>query len=230
MTYTTTWTPPDAVTNFSATGDDTRGYVVLDWDTSSLSGSDFLQYKVYKSTDGGNNWTVLATITNQATSHYDDYPASFSTPYTYKVTQWKNISGGSPLESPDSDIVTTSIDGDEWWLVVDGRDDLSFVLYVDDESHSSPFQQEIFEPFGRSRKVIVRSGIWGREGSLSFYILSENRIDYLNRLAGIQALTVPVYLKNPFGDTHLVYLEPATVTYLPGGGARVSVNYTEVES
>lgn len=228
VSYDTAWAPPPALESFSATGDEEAGYVKLYWDQTTVDAADFIKYVVYRSVDAGASWSVIASLTDPAEHFYNDHDAEFGTSYSYKVTQFKDVSGVI-LESADSDIATTSIESDDWWIVVPDRDDLNMTLIVEDENHESPFQQETFEPFGRTRKVIVRSGILGREGSITFYILAEDRVADIAKLEEILSLNTSVYLKNPFGDTNLVFLNAPKTSYLNGGNVRLQCNYTEVD-
>jgi hypothetical protein len=226
--YGAAWTPPATLDNFSVTADDTKGYVRLDWDDST--DVDFMKYVVYRKAPMDADFTQYATIEDKTHSYFIDYDTSFNQNYTYKVSQWKTVAGSSPVESVQTDPVVGNISAEDWFLVVQDRDDLTFSFPVEDESHSAPFQEEVFEPFGRDRKVVVRSGLLGTEGSITGYFIVEEREDKLARLRAILAdSTLTVYLKNPFGDYHKVFVDAPSMSYMTGGALRFSLRYIEVD-
>lgn len=227
VVYTTSWTPPLAITGVSVTTD--LGRTQVQWDPSTQTDVDFNRYSVYRRPIGTSAWSLVLDITTKSTTQYLSYTEPFGVNYEWMVTQWKNIPASEPVESDDSDVAVANDPTDDWWIVVPNRDDLSFRLLVSDEKHTTPFQEETFEPFGRDRKVVVRSGILGTEGSLNFIIPSDERVANDQKLDSILALITPVYVKSPFGDVFNVYLSEPTRSYKAGGHLEVDISYVEVE-
>lgn len=230
VTYTATWSPPPAITGFSVTADDETGRMIVEWDVSTLSEADFNRYTVYRQrVDTETSYTQIADVTSQSVTSYDDFEASLGVTYNYYITQWKTIAGDSPLEGPVSDIVQVSLTTDSWFIISTTDPlNLSLTLAVSSETHTAPFQEETFEPFGRSRKVIVRSGRFGNEGEIEFFWLASERSASELILDRILSTREPVYLKSPFGDNFRATLRAPQKTYMNGGHMTARVPFVEV--
>jgi hypothetical protein len=223
------WNAPAQITGLDV--QQGNGTLKLSWDTSS--DANFTKYNIYRETFGaGEEYTLLATITDKATVNYTDFSAGVGVKYEYKITQTSQPSGSNPV---DSDIdaafaVTASSESDNWWIVYDRDDNYGVELYVDSESRTNPYQEEVFEPFGRSRKVIVRYTQYGVEGSFSAYIPDDEAAVKMPKLKALFAITnTPLYIKTPFGDVYKAYLGTPTYEYSTGGTVKLSVSYIEVD-
>jgi hypothetical protein len=102
-------------------------------------------------------------------------------------------------------------------------------LYAQSESRSNPFQEEIFEPFGRGRKVVVRTARYGSEGTFEAFIPSDEVPSKLAKLNEILSYNAPVYLKDPYGAVLRVYLGAPELSYQPTGHLVANINYIEVD-
>jgi len=226
--YNTLWTPPSPLANMSVVATD-FGYIQISWD-ASLLGVDFDHYTVYRRVAGSTSWTTLGYISSVSSLEYTDYVAGLNITYEYMVTQWKKVASSTPIESTNNIVTSTSLSVDDWFIVVVGRDDLCFSFSSDQEEHKSPFASETFEPFGRDRKVIVRAGVLGREGSVSTIIPAEDVSSTMTSLRAIFYLNnVDVFLKNPFGDVNSVYIDAPDEQYINGGHLILKIPYVEVD-
>jgi hypothetical protein len=224
--YNATWTPPADVDGVSATSE--NGSVVVRWDTVSTSG--FLRYEVYRSDYGASTWKMLGSINAISTTSFVDFSSAIGKQYDYQVLQYATV-GGVPLGSnPLTAItVTSSSNEDNWFIVAENNYSLSLELYAQSESRSKPFQEEIFEPFGKNRKVIVRTSRYGTEGTFEAFIPSDEASSKLSKLDDILSYNAPVYLKDPYGSVLRVYIGSPDYSYQPTGHVIVNINYIEVD-
>ena len=223
-------TPPDAITGLSATVMDNS--IVLDWDVSTLDVLDFDHYEIYRREFGDTEWTELASIYTESTITFSDLSPSFGITYEYKITQFKNVVGGFDIESPDSDIVQASLEGDaiDAWTIIgaDGLAEHEFTLNVTDAPFNQPVQQEIFEPLGSDRKTISRGRVLGAEGTLNCVWHVDEVADILPNIRYITKNRGPHVLRSPFGDVWLVEFSGPTKNYQVGGHLYMTIAWTEV--
>jgi hypothetical protein len=224
--YSTSWTGPADITGVSATAE--NGSIIVRWDSSTES--NFMEYEIYRRKYGENDWETINYVSNKSDTSYIDFTSAIGITYEYRMTQYADYGSGLILESnPDSAIVITcSASDDNWFIVPNGRYDLSVELYAQSESRSNPFQEEIFEPFGRDRKVVVRTARYGAEGSFEAFIPADEVSDKVSKLNIALSLNDYVYLKDPFGAVYKVYLGAPEFSYQPGGSMVASINYVEV--
>jgi hypothetical protein len=228
--FSTSWTAPAAITNFTGADDTSLSSVVLQWTQSALAGSDFRKYTIYRRETGDTEWSSYADITSQSTVIYYDYEAANNVSYDYKITQWKIIPGDSDLESADSDISTVILDTDSWHVVgADRAQSHIFELPVTAAPFSEPVQQEIFEPLGTSRKVVIRGRTLGAEGNLTCLWDTSERPDAVTQIEYIKSNRGPHILKSPFGDIWLVEFSGPTKDYGAGGRMQATLVWTEVD-
>ncbi len=226
---TATWTAPNAIDSFTATDDVSLSASLLSWTASNLAAVDFRQYVIYRKLDSDPTWDILTTITNQATTTFRDYTAGNTKSYDYKITQLKIIPGDVDLESPDSDIGTVVLDTDSWFVVgADRNASHIFELPVTNAPFIEPVQQEVFEPLGTSRKVIVRGRAMGAEGTMMCKWPSSQRDDALAQVDYIKNNQGPHLLKSPFGDIWGVEFSGPNKEYVSGGHLNVTIVWTEV--
>lgn len=226
---TTSWVAPSAITGFNVTDDVSNASVLATWDQSNLSPSVFDFYRIYRKEASDSTWSTLVDLANIATVSYRDYLAANNVSYDYKITQFKIVPGDVDLESADSDISSTLLDTDSWQIVgADRADAHIFELPVVSAPFLEPVQQEVFEPLGTSRKVVVRGKVLGAEGTLQCkwkddeVATAKDQVDYIKSNAG------PHVLKSPFGDIWEVEFGGPTKDYEGGGHMTVSLTWIEV--
>lgn len=228
--FTTSWTAPDPIVDFLGADEPSISAAVLTWVPSNLASSDFRKYTIYRKLVSESSWTKLVDITNQQTSEYNDYLAANTVSYDYKITQFKIVPGDVDLESGDSDIPTVTLDSDSWVVIgADRSESHIFELPVMSAPFAEPVQQEIFEPLGTSRKVIIRGKELGAEGTMqvrwkdSERDVAKAQVNYIKTTAG------PHVLKSPFGDIWFVEFSGPSKDYMGGGHMNVTLVWTEVE-
>ena len=228
-TITASWTAPAAIADFVVTDNIDLSANTMNWTASGLAPADFRKYVLYRKLSTASTWSILATITSQSVVYWADFTAADAKNYVYRITQYKIIPGDVDIESADSDIGSAILDTDQWFVVgADRSASHIFELPVIQAPFSEPVQQEVFEPLGTSRKVIIRGRVMGAEGSLQcHWDTSERdaaltRIDYLKNNAG------PHLLKSPFGDVWNVEFSGPSKTYEGGGHLSVTLTWTEV--
>ena len=222
------WNAPAQITGLDV--QQGNGTLKLSW--NQTADANFTKYNIYRRLFGsGAQFTLLTSISDSTVLNYTDYSAGVGVKYEYKITQTSQPSGSNPV---DSDIdaasaVTAASESDNWWIVYEGDESLGVELYVDSESRTNPYQEEIFEPFGRPRKVVVRYAQFGVEGSLSAYIPNDETSVKMPKIKLLFGLSVPLYLKTPFGDVYKVYFGTPTYEYATAGTVKLSVGYIEVD-
>lgn len=228
-TVTASWTAPDPISDFTATDDESRSAVSMTWTASNLPSADFRKYTIYRRLIGADDWDILTEITNQSTNSYLDFTAANTVTYEYRITQWEIVPGDVDLESGDSDIGAVLLDTDSWYVIGADRDASHiFELPVTAGPFQEPVQQEVFEPLGTSRKVIVRGRVMGAEGNLQCKWPSSERDTALAQVAYIKSNAGPHILKSPFGDVWYVEFSGPNKDYVAGGHVTVTIVWTEV--
>lgn len=240
VTAPASWTPPpnpDIVADVTVF--DSAGYVRLTWPQNR--DPNFINYKVYRRTQGDATWLLLATITDPAPATYtfDDYTAP-SQPQEYAVTQTATIFGVVIESTPDP--LTADVVGTHYWIVVPSDTALSTQLSnVKEDSFTDEWEQEVIQLIGRGRRV-ERGTHFGRTGTLSASVrdyyapgTSEpTRTAREIRLAmeAMKRGVTEVYLRTPFGDYWKVVLGDLEVARVSGVGRNeyfdISVPYIEV--
>lgn len=228
-TATSAWTPPPVIQGFSGTAQEPESHIMLNWDGSTLSDTDFNMYRLYRREQGAELWSVLLDIPNKATMMYEDNTAGQTILYEYMITQFQNITGDVPLESNPSDIVSAALTTDAWFIVMLVATDFHAIeLNVTDEEHTSVMQQEVFEPLASDRKRVVRGNILGDEGSLTAMFdtmesrMAKNHMDHIKMNRG------PHLLKSPFGDVWFVEFDAPGYKYTTGGHLQVNIGWVEI--
>jgi len=226
---TATWTAPDAIQNFTVTDDTTRSAMVLQWDQTNLPVNDFRKYLIYRKPAGESEWTALEELTNITQVLYYDYTAANAVANDYKITVFEIVPGDVDLESGDSDIGSGTLDTDSWFIIGADRTLAHiFEVPVVGAPFTEPVQQEIFEPLGTSRKVIIRGKVMGAEGSLQCKWNTSEREVALEQIAYIKSVAGPHILKSPFGDVWIVEFSGPTKDYESGGHLNAVLTWTEV--
>lgn len=229
--FTVTYTPPAALTGLSATVIEELSHIRLDWDATSLSGSDFNRYQVERKLPGSTSWTILATITDSARTYYKDATAGQGEVYNYRVIQYQTIPGDSPIAGEEGDVLTASLESDVWFVIGNENPDdetHAFELPVSGERHTRPIQQEVFEPIARNRKKVARGNVLGYEGTLQIMWTNEERATAKDQLNFLATDPGPHLLKSPFGDVWEVEFDAPDYTYSGGGHLAVEIGWVEV--
>ena len=226
-TYNATWTAPPDVDGVSATSE--NGSVIVRWD--QVVNALFLKYEIFRRDYGSLEWTSLGEVSSVSSTSYVDYSSGVGNRYDYRVLQYSDNGGGSILGSNPltAIVVTSSSNEDNWFIVPPDNYSLSVELYAQSENRSNPFQEEIFEPFGRDRKVVVRTSRYGSEGSFEAFIPSDEVSAKLAKLNTILGFNSPVWLKDPYGAVLKVYLGAPEFSYQPVGHLVATINYIEVD-
>lgn len=210
-TFSTSFTPPAAVTNLELEVDLPASAMRLSWDPSLL-GVDFAGYRVYRSTDG-TNFTLLAFIADDADAHYDDFTAPLNSQTTYRVTQANPDFESDPAEA------SGTLESLAWWVVAPDDESLTFAVEkVRAASLSSSKVQEVYVPIGRSTRIVVGDTLLTEEGSLSFIAMPDNP-GMIALLKRIQArMDGTILLKAPDGVNHDVQFGDMSRSYtsIPG--------------
>lgn len=227
---TAVWTAPGAIQDFTVTDDVSLSAASMHWTASNLSPTDFRHYVVYRKLSTATDWDILATLTNQSQITLLDYTAANTVSYQYKITQFKIVPGDVDLESGDSDIGSMTLDTDSWFVIgADRSESHIFELPVTSAPFIEPVQQEIFEPLGTSRKVIVRGRVMGAEGTLQVKWSTTERGTALAQIAYIKSNAGPHILKSPFGDVWQVEFSGPNKEYEAGGHLTTTIVWTEVD-
>jgi hypothetical protein len=220
-----TWADPDGVQNLSATYDETKFWLVLDWD--AIVDADFTYYQIYRRRVGDAVFVKYRTIDVATTHQFIDYWAGHMERYEYYLTWFREIGGDQSEESGASQIVTASVDADTW--VVIGNDFWHvFELPVIDEQHDPVIQQETFEPLGTARKKVVRGNTLGEEGWVECYWAPDQRSVAKNDIKYLTDFRGPHILKSPFGDVWIVEFSAPSKRYKQVGAFGVRLQWTEV--
>lgn len=226
-TYNATWSPPADVDGVSATSE--NGSVIVRWD--AVTNAIFLKYEIFRRDYGTLEWSSIGNIYSISSTSFVDYSSGVGKRYDYRVLQYSDDGAGTILGSNPltAIVVTSSSSEDNWFIVPQDNYSLSVELYAQSENRSNPFQEEIFEPFGRSRKVVVRTARYGSEGSFEAFIPSDEVAAKLHKLNQILEFNSPVWLKDPYGAVLKVYLGAPEFSYQPVGHLVATINYIEVD-
>jgi hypothetical protein len=226
---TANWTAPDPIQDFTATDDEALSATVLRWTASNLAANVFRKYVIYRKQAGSVDWSVLVELTNKAQVLYNDYTAANTVTYEYMITQYQIVPGDVDLESNDSDIGSVTLDTDSWFIVGADRNEAHiFEVPVVSAPFTEPVQQEVFEPLGTSRKVIIRGKVMGAEGTLQAKWPNADRDTAMTQVAYVKSNAGPHILKSPFGDVWYVEFSGPNKDYEQGGHVTVTLTWTEV--
>lgn len=237
---------PDPITGLSLTTFPEKSLIKLGWDqpTSLKTGQSFGWYQIERRMVNDDLFTIIGTTKPITEKEFDDYYAGHDVEYQYRVTIHTSKTGSDDLESPDGDtnLANGKLASDVWMFVGHDRaKDHVQELFVNDEDHTRPVQQESFETLGSNRKVILRGFVLGNEGNISmtysgnklvasatdrqiFYeetVLGRRLIDYLTFHAG------PHILKSPFGDVWDVEFASPQYKWVQGGNLQVDLSWVE---
>lgn len=239
---------PDPITGLSLTTDNESSFVQLDWDAwATQTGHTFKNYQIERRLVQDDSFTVIGTVSPRTNSTYTDWYAAEGVMYQYRVTVQTTKTGNeNVLESPDDtnggNLATGILDTEAWMFVgYDRSPEHIAELFVSDESHNRPVQQESFETLGSNRKTIIRGFVLGNEGSITiiynganmvpsptdpqvFYpetVLGRRLVDYLTFHAG------PHILKSPFGDVWDVEFASPEYKWMQGGHLQVDLSWIE---
>jgi hypothetical protein len=237
---------PNPITGLSVTTIPNLSMVTLDWDPwIHQSGHTFRWYEVERRMVGDEDFTHLTNIESQGTSEYTDWFAGNDVNYEYRVTV-NTTKSGALVQSPDDpnggNLATGKLSADTWMFIgTDRASEHIAELFVNDEDHERPIQQESFETLGSNRKVVVRGFVLGNEGNFSMTyqgsklvslpsdaqklyeetVLGRRLVDYLTFNKG------PHILKSPFGDVWAVEFSSPKFKWLQGGHLQVDLSWVE---
>lgn len=233
-TITTSWTAPPEILGIAGTGMVEESRIEITWDVSTLADADFGSYRVYRRELGesDDDWKIMQIITAKSVTSYSDSMAGHGLEYEYMVTQTQIIPNDEDLESAPSDIATTILESDDWFVI--GNQDWEnptgvFVLPVIRETHQKFIQQEIFEPVVGSRKRVVRGNVLGAEGSMTLMWPAEEQRQGQRNLSFLINDSGPHILKSPFGDVWLVEFDAPDYQYSPVGHLTTNIGWVEID-
>lgn len=226
---TANWTAPDPIQDFTVADDVSLSATVLRWTASNIASVDFRKYVIYRKKTSDVDFVAFAELTNQSQVLYRDFTLANTISYEYKITQYQIIPGDVDLESNDSDIGSAMLDTDSWFIIgADRAESHIFEIPVITAPFTEPVQQEVFEPLGTSRKVIVRGRVMGAEGTLQCSWNTSDRDTAIAQIAYIRENAGPHILKSPFGDVWNVEFSGPAKDYIAGGHVNISITWTEV--
>ena len=230
VTYVALWSAPAVITGLEV--EQGNGTLKLTWDQSS--DASFKKYNLYRRDYGNTDpYTLLTSISDIAVITYTDFSAGIGARYEYKITQTSEPVGSNAVDSDidATEVVIASSTSDNWWIVSKYDESINVELYVDSEDRTKPYQEEVFEPFGRGKKVVVRYAQYGVEGNISAYIPNDETAIKMPNIRKLfeENVNSPIYLKTPFGDVYTVYFGTPSYQYATAGTVKMSVGYIEVE-
>jgi len=230
VTYVALWNAPAVITGLEV--EQGNGTLKLTWDQSSEAS--FRKYNIYRRSYGSSDpYTLLTNIADIAVITYTDFSAGIGARYEYKITQTSQPVGSNAVDSDidATEVVVASSTSDNWWIVSKYNESINVELYVDSEDRTNPYQEEVFEPFGRGKKVVVRYAQYGVEGNISAYIPNDETAIKMPNIRKLfeENVNSPIYLKTPFGDVYTVYFGTPSYQYATAGTVKMSVGYIEVE-
>lgn len=229
--FSTSWSPPPALTGLSASVIEELSHIQLDWNATTLSEADFEHYSVERQKINETTWTVLDLITVSTTLQYKDATAGQGIAYRYRVIQYKTIPGDAPLAGDEGDVVSATLESDVWFVIGNENPEdetNAFELPVSGEQHTRPIQQEVFEPIVKRRKKVARGNVLGYEGSLRLMWTTAEREVAKTQLDFLATNFGPHLLKSPFGDVWRVEFDAPDFVYSGGGHMTVEIGWVEV--
>lgn len=165
-TFSTSFTPPAAVTGLTLQAVLEESKVELTWDATSILQVDFGGYRVYRSLDSGTTFELLTILTLTTDVSFEDFTVPLNTNVVYRVTQSNLDFESDPVDA------STVLETPYWWVVVPEDTSLTFaVKHIQSATMTSPKVQEIFSPIGRETRVVVGDVVQTEEGSLSFLVM-----------------------------------------------------------
>lgn len=222
-TFTTTFTPPAEVSGFELAADIERSAVDMTWDASAVAAVDFDGFRVYRSTDNGISWTLLARLAATTDTAYTDYLAPLNTPLLYRVTQATLDFESEPVEG-SVELTTT-----RWWIVVPGDTNLTFSIpKLRSASVKSEKAQEEFRPVGRPGALVVGDVVHTESGDIAFLVLPDN-LGMVALARAVQArMEGGITLKATDGSIWEVQFGDMSRTFTSYGGQELSIPFTGV--
>lgn len=164
-------------------------------------------------------YQVIATGLNP-TFTYQDYLAPSGVPIWYRLIARSSTTGASDQWQTAS----ITVDQPDWVLATPTS---RLVVDVVDVSIGQPVPVQSLEPLGRSRPVVSRFGIQGREGSISVFADVSERDTLLASLHALVGQSPDVYILSPFGDTIRCELTGISTNDEIGGSAVFDLSYVE---
>jgi hypothetical protein len=204
----------------------------------SIGGYSGWSTKLERSDDSGTTWSTvlnggaLATRTSQSAT-LDDYTAPRGVTVQYRATTTVLNATGGTIASSISNVPTASITNDGlWWFKVlaDPTRNVGGVKIRNGFTESVEEQSGQFWPVGRTRPVVVSSGIGGRNGNYPW--LTTSVAEFTN-LAKVLEYAGTVLVQDPTGGQKYVRFTSrswSTVGTATRPLREGSVDYVEVAS
>jgi hypothetical protein len=221
-TFSTLFTPPAAPAAFDLEAEVETSRVALSWTATAL-GVDFAYYTISRAVENG-PFVVLATITTESTTTFDDFEAPLNHSLQYRLT----VTNAIELTSLPAEGAAT-LESLGWWLVTASDPDQTFELavvvgYRDEQ----PLEEERFVALGRSKKLVVMGELLGIEGGIDVD-LSREQADVVQmiRMASMHSGEF-VLIKSPFGEVFRSHIGTVERRRTVAGRQRVSFDFVEV--
>lgn len=222
-TFSTEYAPPDPPTGLVIVADVPSSSVTVSWTATAL-GVDFAAYIGWRSRDGGVTWEEVARITVEGVTSFVDYEGPLNVPLQYGVS----VMNTTYFESTRAQ-AGTELQAQTWWLVTPGDPSHTFALaVVSGFDDVTPMQDELFEPLGRNRKVVVMGEQLGSEGTLQVNVSREDAM--LVDMVRQAQMHVGEYilLKNTFGEVFRSHIRSIRRRREVAGRQQLTIPYVEV--
>lgn len=240
--FSTEYVAPDNITySVDASGADELGYIKVDF-TNALPDDQFASWKVYRM-EVGQEWELLATITDITVRTYNDFMLEAGKQYLYSVTQVATRSG-TLLESPvgfwlndaDQPVIEARIcdvDLSHYWIINPRDTTLSIRLVnVTKNDSTDEYEAETFQIIGRGRHTDYGDRL-GYTGTLTCQVrIPERPSSFKKRMEDLRRANETYYLRDPFGALFQVSLGDLGWSPVAGVGTvefgDMSIPYEEV--
>lgn len=220
---------PPTPTGFTATPDPIGGTVELAWDASTMAGTDFVRWNVYRANDPGGDYELAATISSQATTSWSDPDAVLSpVSVSYRLTQASGAADVGESAEATADALLTTVTPGSSVLAAPELGELYELEMLTADPASWVVPTTEYQPLGRSTPVVEEGTPQEARGSFTFLLPPErwNVLTALRRLRGPQAGRI-IY-KNRYGYVGTVRLTSIDVVRQRGGMQECTATYVEV--
>jgi hypothetical protein len=232
--FSTSWTPPAAITGFSATADSTNAKVNLSWTASSLAPEDFAAYAIWRRRSTSDPYVLIAYITTQSTTTYSDYLCYLATStqfasQNYKIAQVQNF--GSELvysgDTVSGQVLVTPTDNPVW--ICDAVSPATyFAVFKYRPERSITRKQELTDVqlWGRTAPVRHYGDADYSRGRLQFFVPATDTAQLTN-LEKLIANKRTVCVRDARGRRFFANLDPYVIQDVQPTGFTISVEFTE---
>jgi hypothetical protein len=216
-TFTTDFTQPPALTGLTITEDTDEKALLIVWNESGLTASEFYAYHVEARTGDG-QWRRVTTILSKGTHAFLYRAAVHNEDTIIRVVQDNGWMESEPVE--DSGTVVA----EGYWVRTASR--IDELLHVTGHGPGdTQTRLERLTPIGRPEELILD---WGTTGYVGAFDLLTNDRDQIERLRGYKADAEIVMFKFPYGVVRYARITDTPDTDGVGNWARTAVSYIEL--